>query len=292
MPHRLLERLKERVLICDGAMGTMLQAAGLDSGGCGEVWNVNHPEKVKAIHRAYFEAGSDIVITNTFGGSPLRIKEYGLRDKVQEINRAAAQNARVVADEFDGLVLGDIGPTGQLLQPNGNLTPEEVFEGFREQSQALVEGGVDGLIVETMISAEEMALAVRGARACTDLPIIACISYDKTRFGYRTMMGEKVDQCVKLALDAGADIPATNCGLGIEDMIGVVEALRACTDKPILAQPNAGLPEVVKGRVIYRQSPEDMASKVPALIQAGANIVGGCCGTTPEFIRRLKESVG
>ena len=291
MGGSLLERIQERPLVTDGAMGTMLQAAGLKSGACGEEWNVTHRAEVQAIHRAYLEAGSDIALANTFGANRFRLKEYGKEKEVARYNRAAAELAKEVAEEFDALVLGDMGPSGQMLAPLGTASEEELFEAFQEQARALVEGGVDGLIVETMTTANELAVAVRAARSMGTLPILASVSYNPAKDSYRTMMGETVAYCVEQALAAGADIVGTNCGIGIEDMTRVVREIRAATERPIIAQPNAGLPEVVEGKVIYRQTPEAMAERVPALLEAGARLVGGCCGTNPAFIRLAKAKV-
>ena len=206
MERSLLERIQERPLVTDGAMGTMLQAAGLKPGECGEEWNVTHRAEVQAIHRAYLDAGSDIVLTNTFGGSRFRLKEYGREDEVARFNRAAAELARDVAGEFDALVLGDIGPSGQMMAPLGTATEEQLFEAFLEQAQALVEGGVDALIVETMTAANELAVAVRAARSVGDLPVVASASFNPAKDTYRTMMGETVACCVEQAVAAGADI--------------------------------------------------------------------------------------
>jgi len=292
MGNQLLERLARRPLVTDGAMGTMLQEAGLKSGQCGEQWNMNEPEKVQNIHRAYFEAGSDAVITNTFGGSRFRLKEYGKEAEVGAFNQAGAELARKVASEFDGLVLGDIGPSGQghHLEPIGTLTEQELYAAFLEQALALAKGGVDAFIVETMMAAAEMRAAVRAAKAAAgQIPVIASLSYNKGREDFRTMMGETVAYCTEQAIEAGAEIVGANCGLGIEEMIEVVKAYRQVTDLPIIAQPNAGLPEVVGGKTVYKQTPEDMAAKVPQLIKAGAGLVGGCCGTTPEYISLCKK---
>lgn len=290
MAANWMEILSDRVLVTDGAMGTMLQAAGLKSGQCGEQWNVIEKAKVQAIHRAYLTAGSDIVLTNTFGGSTFRLKEYGFENQASLFNRAAAELARETADEFGALVFGDIGPSGQMMEPYGPVTEEEMFDAFRRQARALVEGGVDALIVETMTSSVELVAAVRAARECAgDLPVVASHSFDRVKVGFRTMMGETVAVCVERAIAAGADIVGANCGLGIEDMIEVVREIRAATDRPIIAQPNAGLPEVLGGKVVYRQTPRQMADRVPALIAAGASLVGGCCGTDPEYIGLVKQ---
>lgn len=291
MAKSLFDRLSERSLVADGAMGTMLQAAGLRAGECGEEWNVIRRDAVKSIHRAYLEAGSDIILTNSFGGTRHRLAEYGKADQVEPYNRAAAELAREVADEYKALVFGDIGPSGKMLQPYGEATEEELFVAFREQAQALASGGVDALIVETMTASTELALAVRAAKEVSDLPVFASYSFNRVRDGYRTMMGEKLDACVQVALNEGADGVGSNCGLGIEDMIEVVRQLRAATDCPLICQPNAGLPEVVEGKIVYRQTPREMAEQVPQLIDSGAGIVGGCCGTNPEYIQLVKNII-
>jgi 5-methyltetrahydrofolate--homocysteine methyltransferase len=292
MASKLMDQLARRVLVTDGAMGTMLQAAGLKSGQCGEQWNATEKAKVQEIHRAYLKAGSDIVLTNTFGGNTFRLKEYGFENQAPLFNREAAKLAREAADEFDALVFGDIGPSGQMMEPYGPVTEEEMFDAFRRQARGLVEGGVDALFVETMTSAAELAAAVRAAReSAGDLPVLASFSFNRVKVGFRTMMGETIAACVEKAIAAGADIVGANCGLGIEDMIEVVKAIREVTDRPIIAQPNAGLPEVVGGKVVYRQTPQQMAARVPELIAAGAGLVGGCCGTNPEYIGLVKKLV-
>ena len=293
MASNLLEKMNERVLVGDGAMGTMLQAAGLTAGSCGEIWNVDEPEKIKEIHRAYLKAGSDIILTNTFGGSRLRLAEAGLSERTAELNTAGAEIAREAAEPFGAVVLGDIGPCGQLMEPFGEVSEEEMLASFRMQAKALVEGGVDALIVETMTASNEMLAALLAAKeVCQGLPVIASYSYKKAGDDFRTMMGETVALCVEEASNAGADIIGTNCGMGIDEMIEVVRMIREATDKPIIAQPNAGLPEMSGGKVVYKETPEAMVEKVPALIEAGARIVGGCCGTNPEFIKLLKAKVG
>jgi 5-methyltetrahydrofolate--homocysteine methyltransferase len=287
-----LEKLAARVLVADGAMGTMLQGAGLPSGHCGELWNVEEPARIRGIHEAYLNAGSDIILTNTFGGSRLRLAESGNGERTAEINRAAARVAREAAAPFGGIVFGDIGPSGQLMEPFGDVSEEDMFASFLVQAEALVAGDVDAIIVETMMALNEMVSALKAVRAASaDIPLVASFSFKKSGNEFRTLMGETITQCVEEASDAGADVIGTNCGLGIDEMIEVVRAIRSCTDKPIIAQPNAGLPEVVAGKVIYRQTPAMMVEKVPALVAAGAGIVGGCCGTNPEYIALLKQKL-
>jgi 5-methyltetrahydrofolate--homocysteine methyltransferase len=292
MESRLFERLRHGVLVCDGAMGTMLQAAGLPAGHPGELWNVEQPQNAEAIHRAYLEAGSDIVLTNTFGASPLRLAEGGLATRTAELNIAAVRAARRAADDFGAMVFGDIGPSAQLMEPYGEVSEETMYSSFLAQAQALASARVDAIIVETMTALDEMIVAIRAARnASMETPIVASFSFKKSSGGYRTMMGETVAQCVEGASSAGASIIGTNCGMGIDEMIEVVREIRASTYKPIIAQPNAGLPEVAGGKLTYHQTPEMMVEKVPLLIQAGATIVGGCCGTGPNYIRLLKNRI-
>jgi len=299
MPLPLLTLLKSRTLVCDGAMGSMLLARGLKSGECPETWNLARQADVQAIHRAYLEAGADIILTNTFGGNRFTLKGHGLDSRAADLNRAGAQFARTLAQDLAGtlgrdlFVLGDIGPTGRFMAPLGMDTFEDFLAVFKEQAAALAEGGVDGLVIETMTSVEEVEAAVKAARATTQLPVVASMTFQQDADGknYHTIMGVDVRTMVKRLCDAGADILGTNCGQGIEQMIGVVRQMRAATDLPILVEPNAGLPRLSQGRTVYAQTPEEMVRSLDALLDAGANIVGGCCGTTPAHIRLIAERV-
>lgn len=287
----ILEALATRVLLGDGAMGTQLQQAGLQAGACGELWNVDAPDKVAEIQKRYADAGSDCVITNTFGCNRHTLSRHGLQDRARELNLAGAWVAREVMGE-DRYVLGDIGPSGALLEPLGE-TPQEVLLGaFREQAEALAEGGVDAIIIETMTALDELECAIAAAKG-TGLPLIGSLAYDKGRGGYRTMMGVSPEQAAEAMLRAGVDVLASNCGTGLDigDHAAIVAAYRAKTSKPIMAQPNAGQPEVVDGRVVYRETPDVMACRLGELVRAGANIVGGCCGTSPEHIRLFRAEL-
>lgn len=290
----LLETIKERPLLSDGAMGTQLQAAGLVAGECGDAWNLDYPEKVLAIQKAYVDAGSDCITTNTFGACRLSLKRHGLEDKVSEINQAAVQIARESFNGRPGFVLGDMGPFGGLMEPFGDTTQEEVLSAYLEQAEALVKSGVDAVIIETQTSLDELGMALMAAREAGAPCVIASMSFDVTHDGsdVRTMMGVSPEQGAEFMQKEGAHLAATNCGTGV-DARWAAEILRrygsAC-DLPLMAQPNAGKPELVGGTVIYRESPKEMAERLGALIEAGARIVGACCGSTPEHIRAFRKS--
>ncbi|MDZ7262492.1 MAG: homocysteine S-methyltransferase family protein [candidate division KSB1 bacterium] len=288
MPQDFLSRLTKEILLFDGAMGTMLQARGLAPGEPSEKWNLDHPEVVKQIHCEYVEAGADILITNSFGGSPYKLQNCGLGNKIYEVNYTAAKLAARAASG-KAYVAGSVGPTGKFLQPLGEVAPEEMYDGFVQQIQALRDGGADLICVETMTDSNEAVLAIKAAKEVTTLPVIASMTYEKGKKGYRTIMGHTIEDSVKALLDAGADVVGTNCGNGIEPMIEIVATMRKITQAPLLAEPNAGLPKLIEGRPVYSETPEIMAARLPELIRAGANIVGGCCGTTPEHIRKFRE---
>jgi 5-methyltetrahydrofolate--homocysteine methyltransferase len=279
----------------DGAMGTQLMLAGLEQGSCGEAWNLTHPDRVLAIQRRYAEAGSDCILTNTFGGSRIMLNRHGQKDNVVEVNRAAVQIAREAFGDRAGFVVGDIGPFGGLLEPYGDFTEEQVSEAFLEQAQALVSAGADAIIIETQTSLEELTLGIRAARAAGAPCVIGSMAYDVTLDGstFRTMMGIDPEQAAALMVELGADVVALNCGTGM-DMQRARDAVlryRAVTDLPIMAQPNAGLPKLVQMKVVYDESPEDMVTGVEPLLMAGANIVGACCGSTPDHIRVFRRAI-
>lgn len=295
MKTTLLNAIKQRPLLGDGAMGTQLMFAGLEQGNCGEAWNLTHPERVLAIQRRYAEAGSDCILTNTFGGSRIMLNRHGQRDNVVEINQAAVRIAREAFGGREGYVIGDIGPFGGLLEPYGDFTEHQVSEAFQEQSQALVDAGADAIIIETQTSLEELTLGIRAAREAGAACVIGSMAYDVTLDGstFRTMMGIDPDQAAEQMVELGADVIALNCGTGM-DMARAREAVvryRQVTRLPIMAQPNAGLPKLVQMKVVYDETPEDMVQGVAPLLTAGANIVGGCCGSTPEHIRAFRRAI-
>ena len=280
---------ERKVLVGDGGMGTMLQAAGLKPGACPELWNLERADVIEEIMRAYREAGAEVLETNTFGGTTCRLESHGLAEKCVELNSSAAASARRVAGD-DALVLGSMGPTGALLQPLGPLSPDDAYSAFCQQAEALAEGGADALCVETMTDITEASLAATAA-AKTGLPVLATMTFDETPRGYFTMMGVTPQRAVEELEKAGVVAIGTNCGTGPETMVELVRLLRQETELPILVQPNAGLPEYVDGCLHYRQGPDEMAGYVSSFVAAGANIIGGCCGTTPDHIRALARTI-
>ena len=292
MRKTIKEALKERkVLVSDGAWGTFLQRSGLKPGECPEEWCLSHPDVVKGIAQSYVDAGSDMIETNSFGGTSFKLSYYGLGDKVSEINEAAARLSREAAGD-DVCVIASVGPTGKLLLM-GDVTEEEMYNSFKEQVIALERGGADAICVETMTDATEASLAVRAAKENTSLEIISTFTFDVVAGGeYRTMMGVSPTEAATAAIQAGADIIGTNCGNGLGDMVGVITEIRkAFEDVPILVHANAGLPCRENGVDTFPETPEQMAALVPAILQAGANIIGGCCGTTPQHIAAIKQKL-
>ena len=280
-----------QILLSDGAMGTQLQAQGLGPGEAPEAWNLTRPEILECIAAAFIEAGSDLVHTNSFGASPLKLTAHGLADQCEEINRAAAV-AAVKGVAGRGLVSGSIGPCGQLLAPYGEADPAEVLEGFRIQARALVTGGVDLLTVETMIDLAEAVLAVRAAReAIGNGAVLATLTFEPNPRGWFTIMGNDVPTVVNELATAGADAVGSNCGQGTEGMLSVAKEFSQATDLPLLIQANAGLPVLEGDHVHYPETPDAMAAAVPALLDAGVKIVGGCCGTTPIHIAALRRTL-
>ncbi len=295
MSRTLLDAIKEQPLLGDGAMGTQLMLAGLEQGGCGELWNLTEPDKVLDIQKRYVEAGSDCLITNTFGGCRITLERHGVADKAVEINRAAARIARQAFGDRQGFVLGDIGPFGGIMEPYGEVPESDVREAFNEQAQALVEGGVDAIIVETQTALEELQLGIEAARQAGATCIIGSMAYDVTHDGstFRTMMGVDPEDAARFMQEQGVDIVALNCGTGM-DMARALEAVkryRAVTDLPIMVQPNAGQPKLIDMQVVYDEKPEDMAAGVVSLLEAGANIIGACCGSTPDHIRAFRQKI-
>lgn len=284
----LLEALSERPLLADGAMGTELQAAGLELGGCGENWNITQPDRVLAIQKRYVEAGSDCLITQTFGASAINLERYGLAASVEAINRAGVEIARRAFGDRPGYVLGDIGPFGGMLKPFGNVTAERARDAFRQQAAALVAAGVDAIIIETQTSLEELGLAIEAAREAGAPCIIGSVAFEITRNGRdaRTLMGVTPEKAAKFLKDSGAHVAATNCGkdVDIKWMTTILSRYRTACDLPLMAKPNAGRPVLENGRWVYKQTPEEMAVGLEGLLEAGARIVGTCCGSTPAHI--------
>ena len=295
MPQTLLEAIQERVLLCDGAMGTQLQNAGLEPGGCGEAWNVDHPERLLKIQTAYVEAGSDCLLTNTFGACRIMLKRHDHAADVAAINKAGAELARQAFGDRPGFVIGDIGPFGGLMEPHGDIPEQRVRESFEEQAEALVSAGVDAIIVETQTALEELILGIEAAKKAGAPCVIGSMAYDVTRDGskLRTMMGIGPEDAAEFMRDAGVDIVALNCGsrVDVSWAAKAVMVYREVCNLPTMAQPNAGQPVLEKMKVVYKQTPEDMVAELPALLDAGVRIVGGCCGSTPDHIRLFRKVI-
>jgi len=283
-----LSAVKERVVVLDGAMGTELDRCGMPVGYCRELWNVEQPDKVREIHRAYIEAGADAVLTNTFGGNRLKLAAYDLASKARELNLRAAENARLEAGN-DHFVLGDIGPTGMFMEPLGTTSREEFYEAFAEQAKAFAEGGADAVIVETMSAVEEAVVAVRAAKEACSLPVLGLMGFqrDADGKGFHTIMGVDIERAVEELSEAGAEVVGTNCWNSVSEMCAIVRRMKPFTQKPIAAEPNAGQPKLVDGKTVFDETPERMADGVGELVSAGARIIGGCCGSTPEHIRLM-----
>lgn len=291
---RLLEALGSRVLLADGAMGTELQRAGLEPGGCGEAWNLDQPDRVLRIQRAYVEAGADCILSHSFGASRLMLARHGEADRCVAINRAAVAIAREAAGER-GFVLGDMGPFGGLMQPYGKVARADVEAAFREQARALVDAGADAIIVETQTALEELEIALAAAREAGAPAVIGSVAFDRKAEGRdaRTMMGASPEQAAELMAARGADVAALNCGTRVDMALAaaILRRYQAACGLPTMAQPNAGQPTLEGTRVVYKETPEQMAAGLEDLLAAGARIVGGCCGSTPAHIRRFREAL-
>lgn len=287
-----LERLGEGdILVADGAMGTMLFEKGVKQGMCPESLNLSRPEILEEIAALYFDAGAEIIQTNTFGGSAVRLANYGLDDKVEDINNVAVEHVRKVVGDR-AYISGSCGPSGKILQPLGNADPEQLSESFHKQVKALIEAGVDLLCIETMTDVQEAVLAVEAARSLNvKIPIMATMTFEPTPTGFFTMMGVSVAEAAEGLTAAGANVLGSNCGNGIENMIKIAQEFKSVTSLPLLVQANAGIPVLKEGKSVYPETPDFFAEKIPALLDAGVSIIGGCCGTTPEHIRLIRKAV-
>jgi 5-methyltetrahydrofolate--homocysteine methyltransferase len=295
MKKPLHEAALERRLVCDGAMGTQLMLAGLEQGGCGEHWNLTHADRVLGIQRRYAEAGADCIITNTFGGSRIMLKRHGHADELKAINQAGARIAREAFGNREGYVLGDLGPLGAILEPYGDLPAADAQAAYEEQATALVEAGADAIIIETQTSLEEIGVAIDAAKAAGAPCIIASLAYDLSadKTFYVTMMGVMPEKAAEFIEERGANIVALNCGTGM-DMPGaaqVAKIYRESCNLPVMVQPNAGLPVLENMKAVYKQLPSDMALGVPDALESGANIIGSCCGSTPDHTRAIRQVV-
>lgn len=295
MKEKLAEKLKRKdILLLDCAMGTNLQKAGLKSGEeCGEFWNADsNRDKVLQLHRSCVESGSDIIITNTFGANPIKLAHYEASERVEELNREGAKLACEAAGD-EALVAGDIGPTGDILEHwGGTRSREEIRTGYERQVTGLVEGGVNLIILETFMDVEELLLAFEAARKLSELPVIASMTFEAGPNGMRTMWGLAPEQVTQKLEQAGVDAVGANCGMGTRDMLRVASKMVKATSLPVAAQPNAGAPEMRNGETFYSETAEQMAAVAGEFKAAGVKILGGCCGTTPEYIAAVKSRLG
>jgi len=288
---KIIDQIKQgKTLVSDGAWGTFLQQKGMQPGECPEEWNVTHADDVFDIAKSYIDSGADMIETNSFGGTKFKLEKFGLADKVFELNKAAGEISKKAAG--DKFVLGSVGPTGKILMM-GDVTEDELYEAFAEQCKGLEAGGVDAIMIETMTDLDEARLAIKAARENTSCEVFCTMTFEKTVNGeFRSMMGISPTDMVQTLIDAGAELIGANCGNGIADMIGIVEEIRKANPEiPVFLHANAGMPIYQDGETVFPESPHEMAVLVPKIIAAGANIIGGCCGTTPGHICKVREAV-
>lgn len=282
----LRDRLDSELLIFDGATGSYLQQHGLEPGGCPELMNADAPDTIQQMAREYFDAGSDIVLTNTFGGTRYRLQHYGAQDRVTELNQLAAEHAKSQANDGQ-FVAGSVGPTGEFIEPLGNASESDLYDAFSEQITALEAGGADAVMIETQMVLEEAQIAIKAAKENTELVVMATMVFDLGPRGFFTMWGATPEQAAEGLVEAGADVVGSNCGNGIDKMIDIANAMRSVTDAKLVIQSNAGIPEIVSGEIVYPESPEYMADRYQTLAEVPVTVLGGCCGTTPEHITAL-----
>ena len=291
--QKILNDIKsKKIFLLDGATGTYLQNHGLEPGGCPELMNKENPDVISSMADSYFKNGSDIVLTNSFGGNRYRLSHYDLDNDVFELNKLSAMLAREKSEKYiDKYVFGSIGPTGEFLEPLGSVSEADMYDSFANQMNGLFEGGVDGFLIETQIATEETKLAIKVAKENFNVLILASAVYDKGPKGYFTMFGLKPKESLKIFFESGAHVVGTNCGNGSENTVEIAKQLRSVTDKPLIVQANAGIPKIKKQDIIYPESPEFMQEKYKDLIENKINFIGGCCGTNSEHIRFFHELI-
>lgn len=291
MAPSILDLIQERVILLDGGMGTELIRHGFPQGACPESWNIEKPEVVKSIHQSYLEAGSDAVLTNSFGGSKIKLSSHGLGEKCYELNLAAAKIANEVKPQGK-FVAGSMGPTGKFLKPQGEFTEEEFEDAYAEQAKGLSDGKVDFLLIETQYDLREALCALRGAKKSFPLPVFVTMTFNHYPRGFFTIMGNSVSQCVEELEKNEVPVIGSNCTLNSEEMVDLIKIMKESTSLPLIAQANAGKPSLsIEGEVSYSQSMEDYVRFIPQIINNGANLVGGCCGTNPDYIRRMSQII-
>lgn len=285
--ERLLK--EKKVLVADGAWGTEIAKNEASRGQYPEILNLTHPEIIENIARKYAEAGADIILTNTFGGNIFKLRSYGAEEKIVEINKKGVELSLKFANKV--LVFASIGPTGKLLEPYGDTSQQDVESCFRQQARILIDSGADGIVIETMSDIKEAICALRAVKLITNKPVIVSMTFNKNPSGYRTIMGTSPGECAVLIEKNGATGVGANCGFGIENFVGIAKEIKNFTKLPVWLKPNAGIPRLVSGKTVYPDTPEYMASFVPHLIEAGASIIGGCCGTTPQHISQFVQVI-
>ena len=291
--QKILNDIKnKKIFLLDGATGTYLQNNGLEPGGCPELMNKENSTVISSMADDYFKNGSDIVLTNSFGGTKYRLRHYGLENEVYELNKQSAMLAKEEAEKYsEKFVFGSIGPTGEFLEPLGSVTESEMYDALANQMKGLFEGGVDGFLIETQIATEETNLAIKVAKENFNILILASAVYDKGPKGYFTMFGLTPKESLEIFFEAGAHVVGTNCGNGSENMVEIAKQLRSLTNYPLLVQANAGIPKIKKQDIIYPESPEFMQERYKELIVNEINFIGGCCGTDSEHIRFFHELI-
>ena len=287
---QLADLVKAGPVVGDGAMGTMIQAAGLVGGACPDCMNLDEPDRVLMIHRAYRDAGADYLETNTFGANRLKLAPHGLESKMEEIILRGVELAREVARDTC-LVAGSVGPTGRILEPYGDTPRDQIFRSFAEEAQMMDRAGIDFFLVETMTDISEATAALEAIRSVSARPVVVTAVFAAGARGYRTVMGTAAREAARTLAEAGALFVGTNCSNGMADALGIMKAMREGSAAAIVAQPNAGLPRVEAGRPVYPETPAAMAAGVGALLEAGVRVIGGCCGTTPDHIRAIAAAV-
>lgn len=291
--EEIKEQLNKRTLLLDGAMGTMLQAYGLESGGCSEEWNISHPQVVQKIHQEYIKAGADVILTNTFGANRIKLRSFGREADILKINEIAVSIAKGAIDKEGSLekrifIAGSVGPTGKILEPYGDLKVSELYENYKEQVVILEKAGVDLIILETFYDLEEIKAALKATKENTDLMVIASMTFDKN---LKTIYGVDPERAVTVIENKGADGVGANCGTGPEVLYKVLKIMKKVSKTYLMVEPNAGMPELLEGKVVYPASPKIMADYTEKFVKLGLNLIGGCCGTTPLHIKAMSDKI-